>query len=403
MFDKFCVLILVLTACVAAEYNVLVVNDIHYSQRYNERSSRSSWCETSIPTAVAAPYGRYRCDAPMKLITSTLDAMVSVDPEPDLLIIGGDFGGHTALSLDEITQSIQAVTGEIKRRFPHTSTFPVIGNDDVFPDYKLDAGQLNTLANIWADWLSADELATFKTGGYYKREVSASLHVIVLNTLLVIPQNTMTSAATHQWTWFAAELAASTGAGARVVLVMHIPPGVNGYDQTDPWTTEDFDAFTAIVAQYSGVISGIYAFHEHTDLHRAFEGTFMLISPSVTPAFGNNPSFRTMCWDAQGGLADVIQFYLDLPRASIDGAAHFVKEYSMAEEYGQYMAGGRFSAQSAEALQARSMSDGAFWTTYYNRMKAENSASGRASFACAMVVSDERAFSKCLQSFPFKN
>ncbi|KAG9391634.1 hypothetical protein J8273_6399 [Carpediemonas membranifera] len=384
-------------------YELLVINDVHYSPYYKEKSSSSSYCEKEVPSAAVATFGRYNCDAPMSLISASLDVIVDEVPNPFMLLIGGDLAGHTAVSWEQTLQSITDVTNEITKRYPHAYGIPVIGNDDGFPDYHITPSILADLASAWSKWLMPSEQETFKVGGYYKREVSSSLHIIVINTLVVISRYNQGDMTAKQFAWLESEVAKSSAAGASLVLVGHIPPGVNGFDQVDPWTAADFKRFSEIVKKHEESFTGMYFFHEHADLHRVFGSIPMFISPSITPTFGNNPSFRTIEWDHEGNLVDLTQYYSDLMHANYAGKVEYSIEYKMSELYGRYMDGGKATAKTIKAIQQAIFDDGEYWADYFGRSMTENAASGRAAYGCAMVVGSNEEYASCLSKYPWKN
>jgi hypothetical protein len=119
--------------------------------------------------------------------------------------------------------------------------------------------------------------------------------------------------------WLEDELAAAKQAGERVWLLYHIPPGIDGYatlrqgscpsTMIPMWDQAYAGAFLALVKRYADTVVASFAGHTHVDDFRLIadaEGRFgfALITPAVSPIFGQNPAFRTVAYDAAGGILD---------------------------------------------------------------------------------------------------
>lgn len=76
---------------------------------------------------------------------------------------------------------------------------------------------------------------------------------------------------------------------------MHISPGMSYYNKGNPdWDEEAIIVFNEIIRSYQSKISYIFAGHYHSGYFQLVQGTQLpiLIHPSVSPCFGNNPGFR---------------------------------------------------------------------------------------------------------------
>ena len=88
-----------------------------------------------IPTLskTSMPIGRFGCDPPLSLLDSALAQMHKIDPNPEFLLVTGDFIGHyVAESQDEtgffnatknheqIFQSFYDMTNSFQKYFPTT-------------------------------------------------------------------------------------------------------------------------------------------------------------------------------------------------------------------------------------------------------------------------------------------
>jgi hypothetical protein len=135
--------------------------------------------------------------------------------------------------------------------------------------------------------------------------------------------------------WLEAELAAAKEARERVWLLYHIPPGIDGYatlrqgacpgTMIPMWDQAYAGPFLALLKRYADTVAASFAGHTHMDDFRLIgdaEGRygFALITPAVSPIFGQNPAFRTFVYDAAGGILDQTTHDLtNLPQASASG------------------------------------------------------------------------------------
>jgi len=132
--------------------------------------------------------------------------------------------------------------------------------------------------------------------------------------------------------WLEAELAAAKEARERVWLVYHIPPGIDGFAtlrrgacpslMIPMWDQTYAAAFLTLLKRYADTVAVSFAGHTHMDDFRLIgdaEGRygFALITPAVSPIFGQNPAFRTVTYDAAGGILDQTTYDLtNFPQAT---------------------------------------------------------------------------------------
>jgi sphingomyelin phosphodiesterase acid-like 3 len=115
--------------------------------------------------------------------------------------------------------------------------------------------------------------------------------------------------------WLETELAAAERAQQRVWLVYHIPPGVRGFTTlrrgscpdaiVSMWKQTHAELFYALTRRYSDTIVASFAGHIHMDDFRLLGDDngyygFVLITPALSPIYGQNPAFRTVTSDAAG-------------------------------------------------------------------------------------------------------
>jgi len=70
------------------------LTDIHYDNMYNDSSLRPFLCRSyeglrNSSTGRAGKYGDYNCDAPYSLVVSAINAMKTIEPQPDFILFTG--------------------------------------------------------------------------------------------------------------------------------------------------------------------------------------------------------------------------------------------------------------------------------------------------------------------------
>jgi sphingomyelin phosphodiesterase acid-like 3 len=136
-------------------------------------------------------------------------------------------------------------------------------------------------------------------------------------------------------TWLEGRLAAAEQAREHVWLLYHIPPGIDGYATfrqgscpgtiIPMWKEAYAEPFLALLRRYAGTVVASFAGHTHMDDFRVIGDAggryaFALITPVVSPIFGQNPAFHTLAYDSQGGILDHTTHDLtNLPDAKLTG------------------------------------------------------------------------------------
>jgi len=212
-----------------------------------------------------------------------------------------------------------------------------------------------------------------------------------------------------EWTLYQEKLA-----GRSASLVMHIPPGIDAYSSSRGacpasiksfWQDAYADLFLDLVAAYKDVLRGSYAGHTHMDDFRVVadaSGTPILttrIAPSVSPLFGNNPSFTVVLYDKEdAGIADYAAFYLsNLTKAGPAVAPEWPLEYAFGETYGNrtYTPAGMIS------LTQRLRSDATVRSSYMRYYAAQTTgqspinANNWPAFTCAQTAITPDDYAAC--------
>jgi predicted MPP superfamily phosphohydrolase len=137
----------------------------------------------------------------------------------------------------------------------------------------------------------------------------------------------------YQMTWFEKQLQSLKGTD-RVMIIMHIPIGLDGYGGTPMWNTEltykDLsgkvqplhNGFVGLISKYASNITGLLNGHTHTDgLRRIYKTatptagqsndpkdmvSFSVSTPGIAVNHGNNPAFKIFTYDT--GTYDLLDF-----------------------------------------------------------------------------------------------
>ena len=214
------------------------------------------------------------------------------------------------------------------RRSRTTPILPALGNNDEdCGDYELQpngpflADTLPIVRGLAGSLAGPDLDRDWKSYGNYSARVG-NVRVLSTNTNFFSTRyrnacGKPTDADPGQATlvWFAAELAAARQAHEPVWLLFHIPPGIDGYATfkkgmcpatiVPMWKQVYSDAFDRLLRQYADTIAASLAGHTHMDDFRLIGDpgrryAFALITPAVSPIFGQNPGFRTINYDGSG-------------------------------------------------------------------------------------------------------
>jgi sphingomyelin phosphodiesterase acid-like 3 len=334
---------------------VLIATDLHFDPMADPAlvdrlvaADPQAW-PAILDGAADRSLGHYGADTNWRLLRSALRAMKAAVPDPAFVLLPGDFLAHQFRRKFEasarrhsdadyrafVQKTMRFLAGQIAREFPGRPILPALGNNDAgCGDYELEPGGHFLAATLpivrrLLGGTAGDGIARSWTGyGNYSLALPQlrGARVIVLNTVFFsthyrnrcgAPGGVDPGQATLAW--LGRRLAAAKRAGAKVWLVYHIPPGANAYatfrrgqcpDAFVPlWKQAYAEPFTALMRRYSGTIVAAFAGHLHMDDFRLIPGDdgpggFVLITPAVSPIFGQNPAFRMVSFDEAGGLLD---------------------------------------------------------------------------------------------------
>ncbi len=332
---------------------LLVMSDIHFDPMAEPglvdrlaAAEPAQW-PAIFDSAGSQKPSRYGSDTNWPLLRSALQQMKQTLPRPALVLLPGDFLAHQfrnkfdAAAHDHsdaayrrfVRRTMQFLALQFERNFPGTPILPVLGNNDAdCGDYRLqpngpfladtlpivrallgDAGTEPGLAHAWISYGNAEATVD-------------GLRILLANTIF-FSRNYQNKCGTKPGAdpgratleWLQAELTAARRAHQPVWLVYHIPPGIDGYatwrkgacpDKIIPMWQERYAVpFADLLRRFGGTIRASFAGHTHMDDFRLIgdQGRyfgFTLITPALSPIFGQNPAFRTVEFERAGDILD---------------------------------------------------------------------------------------------------
>ena len=365
---------------------ILSLADFHFDPFYDPKlfpelvqAPPSEWTRIFDGSQVSG-YGEYGKDSNYNLIVSALKYAARAAPKAEFILLAGDWlahgfsdsyyqyaGNRDPRGLYEfIDKTITFLTQRIREQFPHIPIYPALGNEDSYcGDYQLQPkGEfLRRTAETWKGLLhdANDEQAfmqSFPTGGYYAASApGTSKHrVVILNTVFFSTDyrnqcgDPKDDPGGDQLRWLAARLEDAANKGDKVWLLYHIPYGIDAYNSViapdgntvekvvSLWQPGYTEKFLALLDQYRDTIQSMLAGHTHMDYFRlgpygvtGRPSTFLLVTPGISPIFGNNPGLHVLSYDRKAfSLLDYASHRLDLSAGS---SADWREEYRFSRTY----------------------------------------------------------------------
>jgi sphingomyelin phosphodiesterase acid-like 3 len=357
----------------------VLLSDFHFDPFYDPslvsdlvRADAADW-QRLFERSTVVSLGAYGADTPYPLLASTLKAAAGEAPDPDFVLLTGDFLAHgfsekfaqqvpgagSGAYQQFVGKTMAFVTAMIHGAFPRAPIVPALGNNDSdCGDYELQPGGpfLAGLAKLWEPLLgrvSGSFGQTFPSGGFYSmpHPTVPRLTLVVLNTDFFSSSYKDTCAkgvnlAAEELTWLERTLETASRSGQRAWLMYHIPPGIDTYGtlQKGPcpltpvslWSPEYLTRFRQILARFPGLVKLSFAAHTHRDeLRLPPGGGYLHVAPAVSPVYYDNPAFAVFSYArASGDVADFKTYELDLdPKRT--GGTQWALEYDFQQAYGQ--------------------------------------------------------------------
>jgi sphingomyelin phosphodiesterase acid-like 3 len=262
------------------------------------------------------------------LLASALRAMRAVDPDAPVVFITGDFFAHH-FHYATAPATMARIAREFGRAFPHAQFVIALGNEDSeCGDYRLapDAPFLRDTATVWARLVdphgeAPDFVRTFSHNGSYVTRLPSGISAFVADDVFWSPwyrAGCGGNRALPDGTLDALARAFPPDGGRRRWVVAHIPPGIDAFSSV--WVAHRLAAVpflrasaqAALLALLTDDRRGIALLldaHTHKFAYRIAGASGrvqvpVLLIPSVSPYFGNAPSFLTVDVAADGTIRD---------------------------------------------------------------------------------------------------
>jgi 3',5'-cyclic AMP phosphodiesterase CpdA len=374
--------------------NALLISDLHFDPLADPdivkrliEAPVSDW-ETIFSSSKQVGYARTPNDANYPLIKSALSA-AAAQSSVDFVVATGDYLRHNFeqafLGVGGTSDQFAGFATETALFVVHTlqttlrvPVYFALGNDDSpSGDYRVDPG--GPFLGQLADSLEVlknhpDAAADFRVAGFYElpHPTLANHEILVLNTVLwsrshAIFQPDSVDAGDAEIRWLARQLYRAKISGNKVILVMHIPPGIDSYKSAHAgtgkaaiefWQSRYFAQFLDLMKTYGNIVQLALAGHTHMDDFRVLspgDNTSPIafrITPAISPIFGNNPAFSVLQYQVgTGKVSDIATYYLDLAKNGPD--PKWALEYRFSTAYGY----NTFSATNLQSLAAAIHSD----------------------------------------------
>ena len=361
----------------------LIITDIHFDPFADpsivtrlEAAPLDQW-RAIFESSHRKAFAKYGSDANYPLMTSAIEAARLDGIKYDFILYPGDYlshdftsdyrryvGGEEGLAWF-VERTMGFVANQLHEAFPDTPIIGALGNNDsLCGDYMIapESPLLAALAPEWAELADAPlSFGDFPVGGFYAmaHPTVPDHEFIVLNDIFWSIKYTdacnpdggdpgAAQLAWLQWTLYRIQQQGHTAS-----LMLHVPPGINAYSSskgdgecasrvTRFWTKEYSDAFLKLVREYSAILENSYTGHTHMDDFRVISDDagvpFLptLITPAVSPIFGNNPAFSIVTYDRSSGeLLDYTVYHLtNLEKAGSGEKPVWQVEYGFSKAYG---------------------------------------------------------------------
>lgn len=352
MFSVVLIFLYVIGLARLEKVKIGILNDLHFEPYYQPGAPKANNCRGPTPfemlntlEAEINPFGIYGCDAPERLIRLITDKMNELDPDIDVLLVTGDFVAHGySIEFGEkkddhylvLKETIDYVfTQLLAKKFPKALILPAVGNNDI--KYHYIAPQKNFSAPDYYPFLRrltfekipqnkkyfAPEISdTFDMFGGYRVDYSDTLTFLSFNSLYYndrTPSND-TDVKKRQMDWLTDSLERAEP-NRKFVIFFHIYPGMYFIGKIRFfWERSAVFQFNTIIQKNLSKITLLAASHSHfPDIKIGFPREFslphlldqnetnpqympiyaLLITPSISPVFNNNPGFTCLMIENQ--------------------------------------------------------------------------------------------------------
>jgi hypothetical protein len=272
-------------------------------------------------------------DTNVALLDSALAAMRRVDPDPPVVVVGGDLLAHS-FNWPHAAATIAEIAHRLGSTFPNAQFVVTLGNEDsACGDYEVapHSAFLARVAHTWGPLVNRHGAApgfstTFPRDGFYVTRLPLPhVQAIVIDDVFWSPRYHACISDGNPAAATLAELTRALHSGRdRHWILLHIPPGIDAFSTAhlaqglvvvpflDPRPRAALDE---LIADPSANVTLVIAAHTHKFGFRIAGTTSrpvpMLAMPSISPIFGNAPGFLTANVDPDGTLRTVRSYAFD--------------------------------------------------------------------------------------------
>ena len=312
----FVLALLVACAVPASAAPWLFVSDIHLDPNSHRRG----------PSPLGA-------DSDLALFDSALAEMHRVDPNPPVVVVGGDELAHN-FDWPHAAATMAFIAHRFDETFPNAQFVMTLGNEDSScGDYQVapHSAFLQSIVRSWGPLVNRRGAApgfasTFPHDGFYVARLPiAGVRAVIVDDVFWSPRYRSCTPDGDPSASALGELKhALHGSTDRTWIVLHIPPGIDAYSTAhlahrlvvvpflDPGPRA---AFEGLVVDPASRVTLVIAAHTHKFAYRiagsAARPVPMLLLPSISPIFANAPGFLTAGVDPDGTLANVDSYAFD--------------------------------------------------------------------------------------------
>jgi hypothetical protein len=293
----------------------LFVNDVHFDPFSQKKRAVTHGSDTNEA-----------------LLVALLGEMKRLAPDPPVIVMAGDFLAHTVRP-GTAEPTMIALAKRFGAAFPHSQFLMALGNEDSdCGDYAIapDSNFLRVVTNAWAPLVDRNGAApdfrrTFPHDGFYtaKLPIPGVRAVVADNAYWsTFYRNPCGKAGENPTSGSLTELDRAlhpATPGERLWLVMHIPPGIDASStahRTHHLVVVPFmrpgprEAVMNFISDPARHVELVVTAHIHRFSFRVIERQNaapvpLLISPAVSPIFGNSASFLTADVGADGVIRNL--------------------------------------------------------------------------------------------------
>jgi predicted phosphodiesterase len=321
----------------------------------------------------------YGSDTNWALFDATVAQMRRVEPNPKVVVIPGDFlAHHFRAGVSAAEAEMQRIERSFAKAFPRAQFLITLGNnDDPCGDYSTapNTPYASTIARIWAPLVNRNGAAPdfarkFARAQYYSARLPfARGQAVVLDdvywSIVYHPcGRVLGNPGAEQLAWLSRTLARTQL--LRSVIVMHIPPGI---DEISTLAARRFIVVpywqSGVEAQLESVLVSnvqrvpfVIAGHMHQNEFRIAGGVPVLVAPSISPVYRNNPAFLKLDVREDGTLGDYAQYAYDTDSDRWMQVLDFDKAFRV----------GAFTADSLRTIHERLANDPSLRQTWSSAM-----------------------------------